>query len=197
MSTEGDKAKRHLIRSIVVDYLQGFYLNDNVAIVCIYFSHHERRQHTFERLLANLLKRLIRNRGAVSERIKSLYGARGNNSALQESDEFMEVLKVELMTYSKVFIIIDALDEYTETGGTQANLLGALRELPVIINLMITSRHSPLIAARVAGAKHFDIYAHDEDIEIYTEARIFRNFPHLEEIRGVIVKTMIGNAQGM
>ena len=100
--------------------------------------------------------------------------------------------------YSKVFIIVDALDECREDDGTRANLLQALRSLAGTVNLMVTSRDLVSIARDFQETKHLDICANDQDVRRYIEGRIARTpRRHLKALQESIVKKIVENARGM
>jgi hypothetical protein len=100
--------------------------------------------------------------------------------------------------YSKVFIVVDALDESTEDHGTRAKLLTALRTLPGMVNLMFTSRDLLSIARQFQGTKCLHILAHGEDLRKYVQGRI-ASLPrrHLTGLQEVIEDKVVKVAGGM
>jgi hypothetical protein len=119
------------------------------------------------------------------------------------SAELLTELKLEIGVYSKVFIIVDALDECPEDEGRRANLLRALLSLPKMVNLMVTSRPLATFETDLKGMTRLDILADDRDVRMYVEGRIpqerrlarhVRNDPTLHDI---LMETIVNSAKGM
>ena len=134
------------IKSIVVYHLQKIFKGDNVAVACIYCNYKEQIEQTVSNLVASLLKQIVQDRYGASDNVKSLYELHNHQSTRPTLDELTTALKSEIGAYSKVFIVIDALDEYPEDNGIRLNLLKALRSLVGTVNLMVTSRDLSSIA---------------------------------------------------
>jgi len=110
----------------------------------------------------------------------------------------MTSLKSEIKLYSKVFIVVDALDESPEDEGTRADLLVALQSLSGTVNLMVTSRDFSPIARHFPGATLIDIRANDEDVRSYVHGRI-ACVPrrHLVALQVTIANKIVENVKGM
>ena len=112
--------------------------------------------------------------------------------------ELTTALKSEIGAYSKVFIVIDALDECPKDNGTRLNLLKTLRSLVGTVNLMVTSRDLSSIAREFQGMKRLEIRAHDQDVRRYIEGRIARApRQHLKALQENIVNKIVENVRGM
>ncbi|KAJ7278295.1 ankyrin repeat domain-containing protein [Mycena rebaudengoi] len=106
-----------------------------------------------------------------------------------------------LPNYSKVYIVIDALDEYPET--KRHALLKHLAALKPNINLLFTSR--PHITPEIffPNTPALEIRATEEDIHRYLDAHIqnsFRLSKHIQsrpELHQEIENQIIGNVDGM
>jgi hypothetical protein len=53
------------------------------------------------------------------------------------------MLKREAGRFSKVYVVIDALDECRESNGTRATKFAEFQEIQLYANLLATSRHIP------------------------------------------------------
>jgi hypothetical protein len=187
-----------LASSIVVNHLQAFFDGANVAVACIYCNYKEQATQTVSNLVAGLLKQMVQNNPVTSDNIKSFYKHHRARDTRPTLEEFLNALGSEIGLYSKVFIIVDALDECAEDSGTRAGLLKALRALAGTVNLMVTSRDLSSIARTFEGTKQLNIYAHDQDIRRYVEDRI-NSVPrqHLIALQQTIEDKIIQNARGM
>jgi hypothetical protein len=165
-------------------------------VACIYCNYKQATQ-TAENLIASLLRQLVQDCSVVPEGIKTFYERHQYRGTPPRLDEFMNALNSEIGTYSKVFIIVDALDECPEDG-TRAKLLRGLQSLTGTVNLLVTSRELSSIARYFECTKCLDIHATDQDIQRYVEDRI-ANIPrrHLIALREEIVNQVTEKAQGM
>jgi len=185
-------------RSIVVDHLRTlFKTNDTVATIFIYCNYKEQTEQTVSSLAASLLKQMVQDCAAISDDVKSFYDLHRRREAHPTLDQLTDVLISEIRTYSKVFIVVDALDECREDDATRSMLLSVLRSLPGQVNLMITSRDLPSIARCFEGTKRLRIRAKDDDIRVYIEARIALGPKHLKKLQEVIANRIVQNAKGM
>jgi hypothetical protein len=91
------------------------------------------------------------------------------------------------MTFSKGFIVVDALDELLERD--QGYLVSHLRSPASNVNLMFTSRHLPCIENLFQGAKRLYIGANSDDIRKYVGDRFLR------EPRLMLLANMDGTLQ--
>jgi hypothetical protein len=148
-------------------------------------------------LIASLLKQIVQDQHAVSDNVKSLYRYHKHRKTRPTGEEFINALTLEIMAYSKVFIVVDALDECPEDNGTQANLLKALRSLTGSVNLMVTSRDLPSIAQHFRATKHLDIRANNQDLRKYIESRVSLAPRHVQNSQETIVKQIVDNVGGM
>lgn len=136
----------------------------------------------------------------VYQEIKALYKRHNDRQTRPTLQQFLESLQSVVGTFSKVFVVVDALDECPDQ--TRAELLIALRYLTGL-NLLVTSRNIPAIAQAFHGARHLEVRASDHDVEKYIEGRIpragFLNI-HLGKdatLKEEILKAITGNIDGM
>jgi hypothetical protein len=172
-------------------------------VLCIYCDYHRPGEGTVSNLIASLLKQLVQERGILSEDIKSFYNRYYGRGALPTLDTYMTTLRSEIEAYSKVFIVVDALDECSEYDGTRADLLQALKHLARTVSLMVTSRPLGSIVRYFQEDKCLQIHANDQDVRKYVEARIPRerrlarqvkDYPVLKD---TIVNKIVANVRGM
>lgn len=109
--------------------------------------------------MSSLLRQLVQSHPTISKTVKELYSCHQHSHPTLR--QFEEALKIEMRSYSKVFVIVDALDECTDDA-TRTALLTTLKDLPV--NFFVTSRYSLTIEEKFDGVKRLDIRAHDDDV---------------------------------
>lgn len=147
--------------------------NKDIAIGCIYCNHSEQVQQTVRELVASLLKQFVQDHPVISEWVVSLYDKHHPKATNPSLNEIMDVLRKEIGRYSKVFIIIDALDELVEQN--RGHLISNIQSLGNTVNLMVTSRPLSSIGPIFRGAKSIDIRANDQDVRKYIKHRILDN----------------------
>ena len=81
------------------------------------------------------------------------------------------MLKRELDSYERVYILVDALDECVDDAAREM-LVEQLHNLQPKINLMVTSRPSEHVARMFEGNIEQKISAHPADLRTYVESRI-------------------------
>ncbi|KAJ7241276.1 ankyrin repeat-containing domain protein [Mycena rebaudengoi] len=187
-------------RSIVVDYLRNHFQGNNNGVAVAYLNHKESDTQSPSNILAGLWWQLIAER-IVSPMALQLYQKHQNRRTRPSLDEVREILRSTVTEYSKVFMIVDALDEYPEAH--RYILLDALAAMGESVSLMLTSRPNIAPEAFFPSASVLKIHATDEDIRRYVKGQIQNSFrlskhaktrPELhEEIETKIAK----NADGM
>lgn len=132
-------------------------------------------QYSVTQLLEALLRQLALRR-LTSNSIELLQKKHKEMGCRPSLDTLTTVLKTEIETYSRIFIVIDALDEcYPEE--VQMDLLGKLQYVTgkPSAKLMVTSRLIPSIERAMRADIKLEIIATDGDIRSHVEARIIKN----------------------
>lgn len=139
----------------------------------------------------------------TSLNIRNLYDAHVNKKTSPTPTELLGALKSEIGAFSKVFIIVDALDECSEDNNRRANLLDALLSLPKNVKLLVTSRPLPTIEIDLEGIARLDIRADDKDVRMYVkgriprEKRLARHIGKDPDLGETLVETIVNSAKGM
>jgi hypothetical protein len=179
-----------------VNHLETLFEGGNIGILCIYCNYKEQTTQTVTNLIASLLKQLIQDCPAISDNVKSFHNRHQNRNTHPSLEEITLTLETEVKTYSKVFIVVDALDECSETNGSRMNLIQTLRSLAGPINLMVTSRQLSSIEQHFRDAQRLDIRATDGDVTKFVQSQLV-HYPGLMDLRDIITSKIIGNVDGM
>ncbi len=194
-------AGKTYLASIVIDYLQRQTSSKGQdAVLCLFCNFNEQENQTAYNFMGALLKQLAQESRTLSSGIRSMYDTREN---VRRSDfrVLADVFRTELKRYSKTFIVLDALDEVSESADIRTMLLEELRSCPV--NLLVTSRHDPTIKEQFSEAQHYEIHATDEDIRSYVsgrmglESRLSRQIRSVPSLEDDIPARIVGSAKGM
>ena len=191
------------LRSIVVEYLERSFEKNNVAIAYIYCSYKEQEDQTAVNLIASLLHQLVQKKAAISDVIASLHRQHTKKKTRPTLTDYTDLLQSEARGFSKVFIVIDALDECSESNGTRDSFLTEIRKLQPNVNLLVTSRHISTIEREFEKQARVEIRASDDDARRYLESRVERE-RRLQcligedlGLQGTIVNTIVEKAKGM
>jgi ankyrin repeat domain-containing protein 50 len=118
--------------------------------------------------------------------------------------ECLTLLQFAVTTFSKVFIVVDALDECTESDGTRRSVIDAITSLlPKEAHIMVTSRRLPQIERICKKWSQVEIRAEDQDIRQYLDAHIEDEGELVDviqdnpEIRNRIITAIVQKSQGM
>jgi hypothetical protein len=190
-------------RSIVVDHLQQIHqINEGVSVAYVYCSYKEQVEQTDCNLLACILQQLVQKAPVVSDRISSLYQKHTREKTRPNVNEWSELLQLTVQKMSKVLVVVDALDECSDSNGGRETFLAELRKLPDI-HLLVTSRPTLTLEWGSKRIVTVEISASDEDVKRYLEGRMgeerrlkkhIKADPTLQE---AIICTIVKNSQGM
>jgi hypothetical protein len=184
----------------VVEELTTRFRNDkSIGIAYLFCNFRQKDEQNAQELLATLLKQLCKEQSSLPESIKSLYAKHKEERTRPSIDEISRTLRSVASTYSRVIIIIDALDECQVSDGCRKKFLTEIFSLQTKTgaNLFATSRFIPDITEKFNGSTTLEIRAHNEDVRQYLDGRISQSGQklletHREEIKTVITKAVDG-----
>lgn len=195
-------AGKTILTSIVIDDLATRFADDpTICIVYIYCNFRRQDEQKAEDLLASLLKQLAQGRPSLPNSVKYLYDSHKDKRTRPLFDEISRALQLVAAMYSRVFIIIDAIDECQANNGCRSRFLTEIFYLQTIVgvNLFTTSRFIPEIREKFKECISLEIRASEEDVRKYLDGHMFRlpgfiiRSPELqEEIKIKIVQSVRG-----
>jgi Cdc6-like AAA superfamily ATPase len=147
--------------------------DSNIGIAYLYCNFRRQYEQKAEDLLASLLKQLSEGRDSIPDSVKALHDKYKVKQARPSIDEISKSLLSVITLYSRVFIIVDALDE-CQAGDSRRRFLTELFHLETNsrANLFATSRFIPEIVKDFSKSVSLEIRASKEDIERYLEGHI-------------------------
>ncbi|KFY30332.1 hypothetical protein V493_01980, partial [Pseudogymnoascus sp. VKM F-4281 (FW-2241)] len=169
-------AGKTMIAAIAVDHIWKAFHGDNVGVAYVYCNYKRQETQTTTDLLAAILKQLVQERPLYGEPVATLHKRHADRRTRPSLDEIRTALKSVLINYSNAYIIIDALDECTDSDGTRSELLTILRDLQAKTNisLMATSRFVARIEQSFQGFPMLEIRASDADVTRFVAGHIHR-----------------------
>jgi len=195
-------AGKTIITATIVDDLYNRFQDDtSIAITYLYCDFRRQHEQKLGDLLANLLKQLIQRLNSIPDDVQALYKQYKDQPKRPSLDETSSVLHSVSTFYSKVFIVIDALDECQVTDGCRTRLLHEIFNLRARQRASIcsTSRFIPEILEKFKECMSLEIRARDADVQTYLTGHMTRLPPFVlenpdlqHEIKATISKTVDG-----
>ncbi|KAH8703741.1 ankyrin repeat-containing domain protein [Talaromyces proteolyticus] len=190
-------AGKTVITSVVIQHLDSVFRSDpTVGIAYLYFSLQQPQQHNqTAKMMRSLLRQLVRI--PTSESLMCLYGHYNSKGTSPSADEVLEVLCSVAASYSRVFIVVDALDEFQGSQEERMVFLSMMFKIQERIgaNIFATSRFIKEIENEFRGAIKLMIRAHDIDVQKYIDGRLqkipllaSKDLSLLQEIKGRVSK---------
>jgi len=177
--------------------------NGNMSLAYVYCTYRERRDHTATKLIANIVQQLIQDDVTIPENLISLYRHHVVKQTSPTLSDWSKLLQFEIRRRSKIFILVDALDERREEDGTTDEFLHSLKELTPDVYLFVTSRPSSAIEREFENVIHLELRAHGSDIGAYVDDCIAKA-PRLRDLlatepmlREGIADTVTSKSKGM
>ncbi|KAH6714552.1 nucleoside phosphorylase [Leptodontidium sp. MPI-SDFR-AT-0119] len=193
-------AGKTILTAVTINDLTTRFQNDpSVGIAYLYCNFRRKDEQKAQDLLASLLKQLSQGRSSLPDSVQSLFDKHKEKQTRPSLDEISRTLQSVASIYSRVVIIVDALDECQVSDGCRMTFLTEIFSLQTKTgaNLFTTSRPIPEITERFRGSITFEIRAHDEDVRQYLDGRISQPGQKLlqtyrEEIKTEITKAVDG-----
>jgi len=168
--------KTVLTSTVVNDLSTKFRNDDSIGIAYLYCEFNRQNDQKPIDLLLSLLRQLIQRRPPVPENLKSLYEQHSKDDTKPSFSEVSQILEFIVHTYSRAFIIIDALDECQVSEGGRNKFLSEIFDLQTKtgVNVFATSRPIPDIIHEFGKQKSISlpVRASDEDIRTYLDPRM-------------------------
>ncbi|EPE30107.1 Ankyrin repeat-containing protein [Glarea lozoyensis ATCC 20868] len=188
-----------ILTSIMVNSLEEKFGDQNVGIAYIYCVYRE--QTSPSELIASLLKQLIQHRPVVSTDILELYKYHRRKQTRPLLTDYLRVLFSEVRNFSRVFILIDALDECSEEQKAKDLFLNEVLKLVPLVSVLITSRDEPDKKNGFQDKPDLVIKATKEDVRRYLETRLEKELSNFvrkgSPLWAEIVDTVVRKSRGM
>ena len=193
-------AGKTILTTITIDDLtMRFQSEADIGIAYLYYNFRRQDEQKADHLLASLLKQLSQERTLLPDSVKALYEKHKDQRTRPSFDEISRTFQSVAIMFSKVFIVINALDECRTTNSCRTRLLTEifLAQAKSGANVFTTLRFMPEVTEKFEGSISLEIRAGEEDVRRYLEGHMFRlpgfvvRSPELqEEIKTNIVKAI-------
>ncbi|KAJ7574230.1 hypothetical protein C8J56DRAFT_803328, partial [Mycena floridula] len=200
-------AGKTILSSIIIDHLRSIS-DPAAAVLYVYFDYTRQSDHTPTQLLGSMLDQLVQHCPSISDHLLALHSSYLSQKAFPGVAELLTALHTEASFYHCVYIIVDALDESSESNQARDLFLSACSDqgpwsLSDHIHLLITSRDIFSISQVFNNEPRIPIEAHQEDLQTYIKGRIITDVRLQRLVKGdttleaEIVDQVILKAAGM
>lgn len=135
----------------------------------------------------------------MTPKVRALYECCGDGKRRPTSGELSSLLQAEARNFSKLFIVIDALDECPSVDDMTSKFLLELQKTSP--HLLVTSRPhlKSVIEQFLPNAIRLEIRAHDEDIKRYLDEQFRKKHVLRLLVKDTkeIIKKITEKAEGM
>ncbi|KAJ7117132.1 hypothetical protein C8R44DRAFT_593899, partial [Mycena epipterygia] len=172
-------AGKTVLASLVVNHLQYQSRTENIGVACIYLNYKEAESQTPQNLLGCLWRQLVLGK-PIHPEVHALYEKHREQQTRLTLDEVYKTLSLSVAQYSKVYLIVDAVDEYPEEQRTI--LLESLAAIDG--NVMLTSRpHIDPDSTALPNLQLVEIQATEDDMQQYIATQISKSTRLSKHIR--------------
>ncbi|KAH9229045.1 hypothetical protein K456DRAFT_1774516 [Colletotrichum gloeosporioides 23] len=190
-------AGKTMLSSIVIEYLQRRFIgNSSVGVGFVFCNFRRHDEQTPRSLLSSVLKQLYWAMPSGCSDVEKIYN---NGSSSPSRREIEECLQSVTSQFTRVYILVDALDEFGEDRGILLKSILSVQETENV-NIFTTSRHIPEIEIYFNEATSIEIRATDEDVMRFLDGRMSR-LPSAarksRELQGEIKHSIVEAVQGI
>ncbi|PBK68288.1 hypothetical protein ARMSODRAFT_888041 [Armillaria solidipes] len=189
-----------ILASIIIGHLR-ILVHQKTLVLSIFCDYQSAAAQTVADLFCSLMKQLIQDNG-LSVPITSLYSQCLRDQTRPSLDDLTKILSQEFTSFQRVFIVLDALDEFIDDNGGREELIDVIKSLGDNIHLLVTSRDLTTIGSLFEEDTRLDIRATDEDINAYiaiklSRGRLSRHIRGRDDLREAILTGVAEKAKGM
>jgi hypothetical protein len=169
-------AGKTVMASLVIDRLltetAAFGQRHNDSVCWLYLGHDDARIRPGA-LLGALLRYLIRKSECIPHSVEKLHQTHLEAKTFLRDDSTMSCLIEVCQGKKNVFLVVDAMDEYSEAQRSHLIqcLHNMLQKLPAL-KILVTSRFIQSIQDELDSPKRYDIEAHDDDLDAFVRTQL-------------------------
>ncbi|KAM0229945.1 hypothetical protein ACHAPO_009667 [Fusarium lateritium] len=171
----------------------------------VYCDYNRRMEQNASALLPNLLQQTLHqlpNRPLPAE-VSLLYSQHQRYGTRPTQTQTTELLRTLAAKLERVFIVIDALDEFGESEEEALKFMGTISSLGPHVKILCTSRFSTTFEEYFSDSTRLQISAQNDDIAKFLETQITQKYRLSRHVRAdpklkdEIIETIIKESQGM
>lgn len=188
-----------MLSSIVVDHLEGQYQGKPIA--CVFCESSKAALFTEEDMLRSILRQFLDVLPEIPEDLRQAYLERRDSEKHASPDTVEAALEKLLVQQDRVFIVVDALDEFGDDIFSRDDVIDNLTRLldHEGVKLMVTSVTGTIQLPEVSAQTELEIQAHDDDIKEYVKVVLQRRRTNaaIRDLMDKIIERISVVAEGM
>ena len=191
-----------MLASLVIDHLKMTQREASSGVIYIYCDYKAQLQQTPSDLIASLLKQSLQQQPVIPADVRKAYQDHIGTGSRLKRHEMLRMLRKSMETFSRNYVIIDALDELFSQDQVCHTLLKELRDLQAAhgYNLLTTSRHINNLTLDFQEPLCLEIRASSEDVQQYVCGQLAQ-LPNCVrtnvDLREAIVSSIATSVDGM
>jgi Cdc6-like AAA superfamily ATPase len=193
-------AGKTILISTVIDYLQRKYESSNgVGIAFIFCNFNQQQNQKLDNILANILGQLVRGLSCLPDALRSFYANHERIGMMPRLSDVLEMLRIVSGIYDHTYVIIDALDECSNSDRGRDHLISHVLDLQRGFNMcfMATSRFIVDIASKFEEFPSIEIRASDGDVRKYVTNNLPPSIQRRPDMRKVALSDIVRKSDGM
>ncbi|OTA01688.1 hypothetical protein A9Z42_0020160 [Trichoderma parareesei] len=195
-------AGKTIITATTIDDIYNRFCNDTtVGIAYLYCDYRRQHEQTIEQLLSSLVKQLAQRKAPIPNEVSEIYSEYQGQPKTLPFDQVLMLLHSVSKLFSRVFVIVDALDE-CRADGCRMGFLNEIVKLQAYENtsIFLTARFIPDILNMFEGSAMLEVRAQDEDVQQFIANQITRLPPFVlndTSLQNMIATTIAKAVDGM
>ncbi|KZL84696.1 ankyrin repeat protein [Colletotrichum incanum] len=190
------RAGKTVLTSAVVDNLTTRYSADlSIGVAYVYFNFRQQSTQQLEDMLSSLLKQLAWAQCILPKSIRDLHTNHNRSRTRPSETEISQALSEVSKSFSRVFFVVDAVDECQADGCRPkflSTLFNLIRSHSVRANVFATSRFMSDIERKFEGSIRREIKAVDQDVCRYIQQYLPEIFTRITPLPGLEVEITNG-----
>ena len=148
-------------------------MDPNVGIAYVFCHRAERMRQTIITVIGSIIGQLLRQRNELNPYVKDAY-LKSLTGQSVESEEAFNLLNYTTDMFDRVYLVMDAVDEFHDAGDLLRSLLAALKETRFrrILKILVLSRQVAEVDNELDAQRYFPIRLQEEnheDIKMYIQ----------------------------
>ncbi|KAF2676191.1 hypothetical protein K458DRAFT_277928, partial [Lentithecium fluviatile CBS 122367] len=189
-------AGKSFLCSRVVEYLNDKYPSAKVPVIYAFLSYKDAAKQTQSAILRSILAQLVRQ----SNRVPVYFESPDARGTLPPLDGLWSIVCGFIASFERVFIVLDALDEYASGPSGFLNDFQKIFDMPMA-SLFVTSRSTFVNQAALGNFAELEIRARDVEIRDYVLQRLshsrMNKVLRQADLRDEVVNTVVQRSDGM
>ena len=145
----------------------------DVAVVWVYCKFQERVSQTTTNVLGSIAAQLVSRRQDLTDSALTIRRKDSSSTAANLAD-IKKLLVQCTQKYTKVYLVVDALDEYSEDNLGWTDLITEIEALGSHFSIMITARPIAAIENHFSTASRLEVAARELDGRLYVRSLLKR-----------------------